>query len=149
MSTELWTEYARLQRLAEAGKIRDDHLDHFLKCYIDEGFSFELHDCRRRLKNFDRNSHRTDSHRAALLRRHAFRASSIPVASLPEVAAATAEVRAAVRLSAGDDWPLLQATIDGDYPQLALQMQVPVGTLKARVSRSRARLRGILTRYAS
>jgi hypothetical protein len=119
--------------LVEVGKIRDDHLDHFLKCYIDEGSSFELHDCRRRLKNFDRNSQRTDSHRAVLIRLYAYRASSGSVASLPEVAAAIAEVRATVLRSAGDDWPLLRATIDGDYPQLARQMRIPVGTLKARV----------------
>ncbi len=146
MSTELWTEYARIQRLVEVGKTHDGHLDHFLKRYIDDGLPFELHDCRRRLKNFDRNAKRVDSHRAVLLQRYAYHVSHVQPP--PDAAAATAEIRAGVRIVAGDDWPLLRATIDGDYASLARQMQTPVGTLKARVSRSRAKLRGVLAKYA-
>lgn len=54
MSIPFWDEYARVQRQVEMGTARDEQLDALLKRHSD-GHPFDLYDCRRRLKNLDRN----------------------------------------------------------------------------------------------
>lgn len=144
MSIPFWDEYARVQRQVEMGTARDEQLDALLKRHSD-GHPFDLYDCRRRLKNLDRNVGRKFRDRLVLLERNAFwitRPSTVP----PVMASALAESRAAVRLAAGDDWDILRETADGDYSTIAQKMDLPVGTLKSRISRCRAKLRGVLVK---
>jgi hypothetical protein len=146
MSIPFWDEYARVQNLVELGRSRDEQLDALLNRYVTSNHKFDLHDSRRRLKNLSRNLMRKDRCRSTLLKRFANRTGTIPELS-PVVTAAAAEARMAVRLAAGDDWPLLRATIDGEYAALAQTMHMPVGTLKARVFRSRRKLAILLANY--
>src|ERR1700736_4135921 len=80
MSNPAWDEFARLQLnaappdnttrplLLADDLVSEDRLDAFLTRYMDEEQPFELHDCRRWLKNLSRNRARKWRERHALLR---------------------------------------------------------------------------------
>lgn len=144
MSLPVWGEYARVQHQVSQGNARDEVLDAFLIRYFDNRHPFDPHDCRRRLKNLDRNTARKERDRTALLVRHADRLGPA-LAVQPVVIAVRRETAAAVRRAAGDDWPLLRDTLDGEYETIAAAAGVPVGTLKSSVSRRRSQLRMALT----
>ena len=146
MSDPEWDEYARVQRLVAAGRTPDEHLDRFLERYADERTPFDLHDARRWGLNLRRNHARRGDRRQELLRRNADLLAGWSPDGPPE-GAARVERRAAVREHAGDDWPLLRATADGDYATVAAARGRPVGTIKAQVCRARRRLKPVLARW--
>ena len=145
MSAPFWGEYARVQCLVEIGQARDGQLDALLNRHTDDR-PFDLHDCRRRLKNLERNLPRKDRRRAALLKRHAARLDAPPAE--PTVDSVTCrETSDLVRRAAGGEWALLAATINGDYASVAAGMGAAIGTLKSRVSRTREKLKLVLRRW--
>ena len=143
MSVPYWDEYTRVQHLVEIGKARDEQLDALLKRYTTDGHPFNLHDCRRRLKNLGRNLPRNDRRRSFLLKQFASRLDS----RSSEGSLATVirhESAATMRHVAGNDWEFLRETIDGNYTEIAAASGVAVGTIKSRVSRARVALRTLL-----
>jgi DNA-directed RNA polymerase specialized sigma24 family protein len=113
---------------------------------MDEEQPFELHDCRRWLKNLSRNRARKWRERDALLAsegpRLANRAAEAPLAALVR----EEEWTLVQRNTTADDWNLLMDTSDGDYAGAAARAGMAVGTVKSRVSRCKRHLRGVLAR---
>jgi DNA-directed RNA polymerase specialized sigma24 family protein len=157
MSNPAWDEFARLQRKAAPPNnnthpvlladdlVSEDRLDAFLTRYMDEEQPFELHDCRRWLKNLSRNRARKWRERDALLRREGHRLSA-PTGETPLAGMLREEERTMVRSNVtASDWELIVATLDGDYAGAAEQACLPVGTVKSRVSRCKRRLRETLS----
>ncbi len=141
MPVPFWDEYARVQHLVETGKAREEQLNALLSCYVESGQPFDLRDCRRRLKNLARNLARKDRDRRALLKNHVPNSSSV---DSPCETMIRRETIALIRSAAGHDWNLVWATIEGNYAAAAAGSGVPVGTVKARVSRCKTKLRAIL-----
>jgi DNA-directed RNA polymerase specialized sigma24 family protein len=142
MLSPFWAEYARLQSLAERGLAREEQLDRHLKTPPIENQTFDLHTARRKSKNTYRNSRRTEHDRIALIRRYAH--DFVTPTLTPDDLVSSMELRVEVRKAAGDGWGLLHDTLDGDYADVAALRKMPVGTLKAKVSRLRSQLERVL-----
>ena len=139
-----WAEFARIQRLVEIGKARDEQLDVLLRSFPSGNENvFDCYDCRRRLKNLYRNLRRKDRNRDALLHRDAAQITPNRYES-PLLNVINGELADSVRRAAGGDWHLLRDTLDGNYEVIARKNGVGIGTLKSRVSRSRTKLRSRL-----
>ena len=143
MSTPFWDEYARLQARVEAGRTRDDQLDAMLRQLTDSTQQFDLYDCRRRLKNHERNHFRRDRKRLRLLENESAFLQQAPT-DQPWVATSRREIVAAVTQTTRRDGAILWATLGERYAAAAADAGVSVGTIKSRVSRARGRLRPLL-----
>jgi DNA-directed RNA polymerase specialized sigma24 family protein len=158
MSNPAWDEFARLQHhaappdttatkplLLADDLVSEERLDAFLIRYMDEEQPFELHDCRRWLKNLSRNRARKWRERDALLASEgpclASRAAEAPLAAL----VCEEEWTLMRRNITADDWNLLIDTSDGDYAGAAERAGMAVGTVKSRVSRCKRHLHEVLS----
>jgi hypothetical protein len=147
MLPSAWDEFARLQQLACRPHIDnnswtvEEQLDEFLEMYPQDLTPFNLHDCRRRLKNLARNRARKLRRRVEALRREAPWLVR-PAAPDPfeETAKKDQLARVKERVSP-DEWRMLYGVAAGDYATVARHLGMAVGTLKALVSRCRLRLR--------
>src|SRR5690348_3858795 len=106
MSSLLWEEFARLQRLATNGIIHDEQLDAFLVRYCDQNHIFDLRECRRRQKNLGRNLSRRKRDRQSLLRRESQWLVCSPIET-PVTILLRRELRATLRQAASEDLELL------------------------------------------
>jgi hypothetical protein len=144
MLSPFWAEYARVQSLVEQGKAYDEQLDFILKNKPCDDKCFDLHNSRRQLKNLSRNLERKKRSQKNLLERNCDCVGPKPFET-PDVTAVRHEQATFLRQAAGEYWPLLRDTLDGDYESKSAEIRIPVGTIKSRVSRARARLRLIMS----
>jgi hypothetical protein len=146
MLPSAWEEFARLQRLAcrshldNNGWTVEEQLDEFLEKYPQDPTPFDLHDCRRWLKNLASNRARKLRKRAKALRREAPWLVR-PAAPDPfEEAASKDQLTRVKEQVSADEWRMLRGVAAADYATVARNLGLVVGTLKARVSRCRLRL---------
>jgi hypothetical protein len=147
MCLSVWDEYKRLQQRASRCRhndtidVHEEQLDEFLTKYGSNTTPFDLHDCRRQQKNLARNRARKRLHRADALQREA--TWLIRGAAPDPVEEATRNdllTRVKERVSS-EEWRMLWGVATHGYTPTARDYGIPVGTLKARVSRCRSRLR--------
>lgn len=148
MLSPYWTEYARLQSLVEMGKAHDEQLDLFLKNQSLGNDRFDTYQSRRQSKNLGRNLKRKERSRSNLLKRNFDRVAR-KIAETPVESLLHGEQAEVVRQSAGKDWLVLRDTVDGDYESKSTELGIPVGTLKSRVSRAKAKMYQKLKPYMS
>lgn len=146
MLPSAWDEFGRLQQTSRHhpdadGWTVEEQQDEFLEKYGRNPTPFDLHDCRRWLKNLARNRPRKRRQRAEALRREALWLLR-PEASDPvEDAARNDQLTWVKERVSTEEWRMLRAVADGDYATAARDLGMAVGTLKARVFRCRMRLR--------
>jgi DNA-binding NarL/FixJ family response regulator len=143
-----WLEFARLQRLASRTQLVDhgwtaeEQLDEFLKRYAPDPTRFDLHDCRRWLKNLARNRTRKLHQRGDSLRRAAHRLARPAAPDPAEGVARNDQLTWVKERVSAEEWRVLRMLADSSgYEVIAHQLGMAIGTLKARVSRCRSRLR--------